>query len=454
MSFLSRALIAAPLAALFSTACTREEKEWSAKPVLFSEQVPKFEGSVRPDGIEALRARGYLAANVTLGHETRPSLILPLSSPKTFSLSTSETRSLRFAIAASSFPVGHPGVRFRLSLGEKTLFEETLPASRQDKWLERRISLEPSRSEARLTFEADALSDASSSSSSNGPLALWGNPVLETEARVPERPTLILVSIDCLRADHVGVYGYEKPTTPSIDELAKEAVVFRRAASASSWTIPSHMSMFTGLPPLLHGVSESQDRYWAGTAKRLAPSVPYLAEILAREGYETAGAVSSVAMSQVYGFERGFGVYRLHPASAAEVVDSALDLARRAKGREQFLFLHFIDAHWPYLPMVEFREYAREFLDRFPPRPKDISSDPKTFGKAERAGRGRRRSALALRRRHRPRGPGSAGSSRAEAPALRGLAHPRHQRPRRVVPRSPDWGHGATSIRSSLVPLS
>ncbi len=238
----------------------------------------------------------------------------------------------------------------------------------------------PSPSNAGLTFETEPLSVAPRA------VALWGNPVLESGERTPERPTLILISIDCLRADHVGVYGYEKPTTPWIDELAKEAAVFRRAASASSWTIPSHMSMFTGLPPLLHGVSESQDRYWAGTAKRLAPSVPYLAEILAREGYETAGAVSSVAMSQVYGFERGFGVYRLHPANAAEVVDSALDLARRAKGREQFLFLHFIDAHWPYLPMVEFREYAREFLDRFPPRPKDISELTRRLsGKAEKA---------------------------------------------------------------------
>src|SRR3990172_11955844 len=91
-------------------------------------------------------------------------------------------------------------------------------------------------------------------------------------------------------------------------------------------------------------------------------------------------------MSQVYGFERGFGVYRLHPANAAEVVASALDLARRANGREQFLFLHFIDAHWPYLPMVEFREYAREFLDRFPPRPQDISDLTRRLsGKAEKA---------------------------------------------------------------------
>jgi arylsulfatase A-like enzyme len=346
--------------------------------MLFWERVPRFEGSVRPEGIESLLAQAKLAARVTLGHETRPALFFPPSRPATFALEPSARRVLRFAIAASSLPKGHPGFQFRLSLGGTAIFEETVPASSQDKWLERRIAIEPSA--VGLTFENRILADAP------GAVAFWGNPVLEPDKRALERPTLILISIDCLRADHVGVYGYEKPTTPSIDELAEDAVVYRRAASASSWTIPSHMSMFTGLPPLLHGVSESQDRYWAGTAKRLAPSIPYLAEILAREGYETAGAVSSVAMSQVYGFERGFGVYRLHPANAAEVVDSALDLARRADGREQFLFVHFIDAHWPYLPMVEFRKYSREFLDRFPPRPKDISDLTRRLsGKADRA---------------------------------------------------------------------
>jgi arylsulfatase A-like enzyme len=380
MSFLSRGMVSVLAAGLATTGCTGEKEAASEKPILFWERVSRFEGSVRPDGIEAIRARGNLSANVTLGHETRPSLIPPLSSPTTFDLETSAPRSLRFALAASLLPPGHPGVRFRLSLDQSTIFEETVPASRQDKWLERRIEVPPSTSGARLVFETDPLSDAPRA------VALWGSAVLESAARTPARPTILLISVDCLRADHVGVYGYEKPTTPSIDELAKEATVFREAASASSWTIPSHMSMFTGLPPLFHGVSESQDRFWAGTATKLAPSVPYLAEILARDGYDTAGVVSSVAMSQVYGFERGFGVYRLHPASAAQVVDSALDLARRGKGREQFLFLHFIDAHWPYLPMVEFREYAREFLDRFPPRPRDISELTRRLsGKAEKA---------------------------------------------------------------------
>jgi arylsulfatase A-like enzyme len=380
MSFFTRACAAALASVWLAAACANVHEEASENPLLLWERFPSFDGSVRPAGVDSLRARGTLAARVTLGHETRPALLLPLSSPTALNLDRAAPGSLRFAIAVSLLPPGHPGVRFRLTLGGRPVFEETVPASRQDKWLERKVAIDPRPSDSGLTFETQALADAPQV------VALWGSPVLEMDHQPSDRPTLILVSIDCLRADHVGVYGYQKPTTPSIDELATEATVFRQASSASSWTIPSHTSMFTGLSPLVHGVSESQDRYWAGTAKRLAPSVPYLAEILAREGYDTAGVVSSVAMSPVYGFERGFGAYRLHPANAAEVVDSALDLARRAKGREQFLFVHFIDAHWPYLPMVDFREYEREFLDRFPPRPRDISELTRRLsGKAERA---------------------------------------------------------------------
>jgi arylsulfatase A-like enzyme len=123
----------------------------------------------------------------------------------------------------------------------------------------------------------------------------------------------------------------------------------------------------------VHGVNDSPDNFWAGRAKSLAPTIPYLAELLARDGYETAGVVSSVPMSPRYGFERGFDVYRVHAAKAEDVVDSALDLVTHAGERPFFLFVHFIDPHWPYLPMVDFRSYAEAFIQRFGRRPSDIS---------------------------------------------------------------------------------
>ena len=271
----------------------------------------------------------------------------------------SDGASLRFSIASDA------PATFRILLDDAPVFERTLEKREREHWWEQKpIDLTPYAGRTiRLSFEVERVS---------GEYALWGHPRI-TRPYDGVRPNLVVISIDCLRADHVGVYGYEKPTTPSIDAFAGRGQLFENAVSASSWTIPSHMSMFTGLPPMVHGVNDSPDNFWAGRATTLAPTVPYLAEILARNGYETAGVVSSAPMSPLYRFERGFGSYRVHAANAAEVVDSALDRIASARGRPFFLFVHFIDPHWPYMPLVEFRRYARDFIERFGERPRDIS---------------------------------------------------------------------------------
>ena len=297
--------------------------------------------------------------SISLGYETRHAIPVAAASSKTFRVQVPANGSLRFAIATAE---PDEAVMFRALVDGNPVFEKTLAKEDGDHWWDQpRVDLEPWSGESvDITFETDGR-------------ALWGSPVIETEDAPPFGPNLIVISIDCLRADHVGAYGYEKPTTPAIDSFAEDAVVFENASSTSSWTIPAHMSMFTGLPPLMHGVSDSPDDYWAGRAKTLAPTVPYLAELLARRGYNTAGVVSSVPMSPRYGFNRGFRVYRVHAAKVEEVVDSAIDLVARSGERPFFLFVHFIDPHWPYLPMVEFRSYAEEFIARFGERPEDIS---------------------------------------------------------------------------------
>jgi arylsulfatase A-like enzyme len=189
-------------------------------------------------------------------------------------------------------------------------------------------------------------------------LAVWGSPVLVSSTAEHEKPNLILISIDCLRADHVGAYGYERNTTPRIDGLAKDGVVFKTAVSTSSWTLPTHMSMLTGLPPSIHGATRRN---------KLDVSVPYLPEMLARSGYRVDGVVSVPNLSQAFGFERGFHSYffALDPG-ADQLVDVALDLIRRGDGQPHFLFLHLLDVHWPYSPPSDFRV-------RFGERPADIS---------------------------------------------------------------------------------
>ena len=189
-------------------------------------------------------------------------------------------------------------------------------------------------------------------------LASWGNPVVTDETARSSKPHLVLISIDCLRADHVSAYGYEHLTTPNIDTVASEGTVFENVFATASWTLPTHMSMLTGLLPSFHGATK-----W----EKLASSVPYLPELLAEAGYRTSGVVSWVYLSQAYGFERGFHSYSvLDEPEASDIVNAAIEELQRGEGQSQFLFVHLYDPHWPYLP-------PRELLEKFGPRPKDIS---------------------------------------------------------------------------------
>ena len=156
----------------------------------------------------------------------------------------------------------------------------------------------------------------------------------------------------------MGAYGYQRDTTPNIDRFAEDGVVFETAAATSSWTLPTHMSMLTGLVPSFHRATK-----W----EKLDTSVPYLPELLSASGYRTSGVASWVYVSQIYGFERGFHLYQvMENPLASDVVDAALTQLAKNRGQSHFLFMHLLDPHWPYLP-------PREFIERFGARPRDIS---------------------------------------------------------------------------------
>lgn len=115
-------------------------------------------------------------------------------------------------------------------------------------------------------------------------------------------PNILMISIDSLRADHLGCYGYSRDTSPNIDRLAKEGILFSQAISPSSWTLPVHMSVFTSLYPGVHGV--------INTDKRLSRNAVTLTQVLKGAGYHTSGFVSvPYTLGAVYGFDKGFDVY-------------------------------------------------------------------------------------------------------------------------------------------------
>jgi arylsulfatase A-like enzyme len=157
---------------------------------------------------------------------------------------------------------------------------------------------------------------------------------------------IVLVSIDTLRRDHVGAYGYARPTTPRLDALARQGLVLDDAVSASSWTLPAHLSMLTGADPGAHGGVDMEH----GFNRRL----PILPDLLRQKGYATQAVTSHLYVSAVYGLDQGFDHLDFHQdRKANDVADRALDLLDRFGDRPFFLFLHFYDPHWHYDPPPE-----------------------------------------------------------------------------------------------------
>ncbi|MEO8502247.1 MAG: sulfatase [Vicinamibacteria bacterium] len=172
------------------------------------------------------------------------------------------------------------------------------------------------------------------------------DPILHDRAAYGRRRGVILISVDTLRRDHVGAYGYAKPTTPTLDALAREGVLAEDAVSVSSWTLPSHLSMMTSVLPGAHGGTDMGEGF--------NRSVPTVAELLKAEGVATHAVTSHLYVSKTYGLDVGFDSMNFRQDRlAANVANHAMDLIDRFGDRPFFLFLHFYDPHWHYAPPPE-----------------------------------------------------------------------------------------------------
>jgi arylsulfatase A-like enzyme len=166
----------------------------------------------------------------------------------------------------------------------------------------------------------------------------------------PEHPNIILISIDTLRADHLSIYGYYRRTSPDLDRLAAESVVFDQAFTPMSHTLPAHVSMVTGVHPATHNVLTNGWQYTG--------SFPTLAERLGRLGYARAGFVTGFPLNGESGMARGFDVFQdtgRHGQSYIPKIPGDVATMRAIewlRGRPQkpiFLFVHYFDLHPPFL---------------------------------------------------------------------------------------------------------
>ena len=170
---------------------------------------------------------------------------------------------------------------------------------------------------------------------------------------------VLLVSIDTCRADYLSCYGYPRKTTPNIDAVAEESVLFENAFSTVPLTLPAHSSMLTGTIPPYHGVHDNYDY-------QLDESNITLAEILKKNGFATGAVVSTVVLDSKLGIDQGFDTYNddfknpmvgkhlMDERSGGETTDIALDWLNENKDKKFFYFAHYFDPHVTYKPPEPF----------------------------------------------------------------------------------------------------
>lgn len=180
---------------------------------------------------------------------------------------------------------------------------------------------------------------------------------------------LLIITIDTLRADHVGIYGYEKIKTPHIDSLGKNGVLFDQAFCHVPLTLPSHCSLFTGTLPLFHGVRDN--------GYRLPSFNVTLAEILKKEGFKTAAFVGAFPLDSRFGLNKGFDVYddlygsrnvvrdlSFIERKAEEVNKKVSEWLDQNQNSRFFVWVHYFDPHAPYEPPSPFNhQYAGQDYD-------------------------------------------------------------------------------------------
>ena len=298
-------------------------------------------GNGRLDGA-VLRSRGEAAARELAVHgDRRPGVSLDTPGRIAFRSDGSDSPELRFGLAVRP-PDAEVSLRVAVNgavtHGEKWVEERG--------WVERRIDLSRFSGEP-LAIELSVEGEDAT--------VLLANP--EILGRVSgARPNVIVYVVDCLRADHVGAYGYALPTTPELDRLAEDSVLLEDLNSCASWTKPSTGCLFTSMLPTFHQARTVDDA--------LPRSRTTLAEVFRREGYTTAAWVANPVIDpRVFFFNQGFDRWvdlrsfeersrrsHLHDMDpdAADITKAVLPWLEEHRRDPFFLYLHSLDLHYPY----------------------------------------------------------------------------------------------------------
>lgn len=285
---------------------------------------------------------------VKRGEEVRAVVAAPCPSTLGYAVHGARRVRLAWGLGASRAPAA---VRFEALLegphGRTSLLVDELGAARgpaRMRWRSRAIALPAGAEAGQLVLQTQGTSHES----------FWAVPVFsERPARAPAGQSVVLVSLDTVRADHLNAYGYRKRrTSPEFDAWAEQGTLFENAVSTAPGTLSSQMSILTGRYPSSHGVSYANWRQ-RGALPSLPADVPTLAERARASGFATAAFTGSGYFALPLGYSRGFDEFvstnDASLGSAASVFEKAFAWLERQRHEAFFLFLHTYEAHEPYL---------------------------------------------------------------------------------------------------------
>lgn len=327
------------------------------------------------DGHAPADARA-LVRRATLQNVDRPALLVGTPARLVTEVDLGAVDELRFAVALWDIgfawkkeqlvrvPSASDGVGFRVRAGIEGTPDEllwSLEISEKDRYHDASIDLARFRGQrVKLTFETDSGPDGDA----NSDYALWsGLSFHGPSGGAPASPHILLIDVDTLRADRLGCYGHTRDTSPRIDRWAsREAVVYEDSLATANWTLPSTVSMLTGLAVTQHEVRFSR--------RVMGPELEPIAARLHAAGYQTLGRTDGGILSAAFGFALGFERFDARRLSRDEHErigwGPELELIRGRKSeRPLFFFLQTYQVHEPYVLDRRYDDPARPYQGRF-----------------------------------------------------------------------------------------
>ncbi len=312
-----------------------------------------------------------LSGPVSLAGDRRAALTPPIPSRLDFNVTLPPDPSLHFSIGIQSErEVGRAKVEMAVNVAYENeslvVYREVFRAFQLNRWYPRRVDLTKwSGKNIKLRLAVAPAFGAPDPPWAERVRVAWGDPVVGSRpdlrrqgssTRADDRPSIVFILVDTLRADYLGSYGFDGDISPGLDRLAAESLRFENAFSQAPWTKPSIATLFTSLYPEVHGLTNHEGLFWGKGRPNMRTGVLpeeaiTLAEILRENGYRTASFMTNPMLAPTYGFDQGFEVYEVHEIRDLSnlVMDAATRWIESIPDDEPFFaYLHFMDVHGPY----------------------------------------------------------------------------------------------------------